>query len=281
MVLTPLAAGLALAGCAHNDVLVFGTSTTVGLNIQTAATQGAAPSIVLGYEREEAVWMPLLVNGRDMRNNFCLVDQRGQCTAGAATVPIDSALYRSTSTVGNRVTTDAYSVFASLGAKFGGKANTGAEANGGLAQFFATGNAALNISSNEALVTALKVESGEGARAQATAVAAAAAGNATVASVRAGMTPADIATANSAGVVVRNQHQRKVDLVMLCVAKPDGTLRWGDLVDALPGYSAPQIAGLKQSTTRADIRARLAGSDVLTDDVLAAAGLAPFSCATS
>lgn len=172
---TAAVGGLALlaAGCAHNDVLVFGTSTTIGLNVQSAGT-AAGPSIVLGYEREEAVWMPLIANGRDSRVANCNPDPRGACRAPTEPYPLDQALYQSTimSADGTTRRTDSYSVFASLGAKFNGDVDgDGAHAGGGLAQFFATGNAALNVSNNEALVTALKL--GEGAS-QADAVEAAA-----------------------------------------------------------------------------------------------------------
>lgn len=174
--LIPAAAlcAVALTGaCAHNDVLVFGTSTTIGLNVETASTNGAAPSIVLGYEREEAVWMPLVLNGRDSKLDLCAADEE-DCADNA--VPVSEAMYRSVIITGEGVDRveqrDTYSVFASLGAHFNGRATTddGAEAGGGLAQFFATGNAAVNITRNPALVTALKVESGQGAEAQANAV---------------------------------------------------------------------------------------------------------------
>lgn len=160
-----MAGGLALlaTGCAHNDVLVFGTSTTIGLNVQTAGT-GAGPSIVLGYEREEAVWMPLIANGRDSRVSNCPADSQEVCLPSTQVYPLDQALYQSTiiDPSGTRaLRTDAYSVFASLGAKFNSDVDDdGAQAGGGLAQFFATGNAALNISNNTALMTALKLGDG-------------------------------------------------------------------------------------------------------------------------
>lgn len=163
------ATALATAACAHNDVLVFGTSTTIGLNIESVSAEGA-PSIVLGYEREEAVWMPLVLNGADSRLSLCAGDGQGNCASGS--VPVSQAMYRSEITERNgRVTRDTYSVFASLGARFSGNADqNGVGAGGGLAQFFATGNAAVNVTQNEALVTALKVESAAGAAAQAAAV---------------------------------------------------------------------------------------------------------------
>ncbi|TGY90542.1 hypothetical protein E5163_05320 [Marinicauda algicola] len=78
-----LAAGLALAGCntPHNDVLVFGTSTLVGVDIKPEPENGAA-SIALGYRREEAVWMPLLINGEWSRfapQAVCEGEEAGSC----------------------------------------------------------------------------------------------------------------------------------------------------------------------------------------------------------
>lgn len=272
---------VALTGaCAHNDVLVFGTSTTIGLNVETTSPTGAAPSIVLGYEREEAVWMPLIVNGQ---NSVPLCEEVVDTRCVDGETPVANAMYRSEiDQGGGRVSRDAYSVFASLGARFNGGASSqnGATAGGGLAQFFATGNAALNISANEALMTTLKIESPEGARAQADAVSAAAS-NGTALSVQSALTPAERAASAEQGIANRNAHLRRVDLAMLCASKPDGTLRWGDLVDALAGYTDDQKAGLKQLTTRDQIRSRLTNSDVLTDDILTAGGQAPFSCTTT
>lgn len=167
-------AAVAVTGCAHNDVLVFGTNTTLGLNVQSAAT-GAGPSIVVGYERQEAVWMPLIANGRNSRVSNCPADAQRACLPSTQVYPLEQAVYQSTvrDASGTRlVRTDAYSVFASLGADFNSSVNTanGANAGGGIAQFFATGAAAQNITANPALVTALKVGDGED---QAQAVAAA------------------------------------------------------------------------------------------------------------
>lgn len=223
---TAAVGGLALlaAGCAHNDVLVFGTSTTIGLNVQTAGT-AAGPSIVIGYEREEAVWMPLIANGRDSRVANCNPDAQGACRAPTEPYPLDQALYQSTimSADGTTRRTDSYSVFASLGAKFNGDADRdGAHAGGGLAQFFATGNAALNVSNNEALVTALKL--GDGAS-QADAVEAA-------------------ALSEERLEALRTEHETQesnIEYIVRCTNA--GTPAWPDLVDGT-SLSAPTKARL-------------------------------------
>lgn len=274
--------GLALlaTGCAHNDVLVFGTSTTIGLNVESVSAEGA-PSIVLGYEREEAVWMPLVLNGTDSKLRLCAagLGEDDECTTGS--VPVSQAMYRSEITDPNgRVTRDAYSVFASLGARFSGNANEeGVGAGGGLAQFFATGNAAISVARNEALVTALKVESPEGAQAQANAVAAAS-DNATADSILAGYSAAEIDAARTEADARRVAHERRVDQAMVCASNADGTLRWAPLVDATT-YTDAQKAGLKQSTTRQTIRDRLLRNRPLTNAILIAGAQAPFNCSTS
>jgi hypothetical protein len=222
-------AAVAVTGCAHNDVLVFGTSTTIGLNVETASSQGAAPSIVLGYEREEAVWMPLLVNGIETRVALCPKDADGSCDTSGRRYPIDQAMYRSQSTdSAGRQTRDAYSVFASLGASFNGRGNAteGAAAGGGLAQFFATGNAALNISSNEALVTALKVESGAGAEAQARAVAAATGAAGFDALAASNMTEAERRGVETWLASTRGVEAARLNRINLCARDSTGTWRW-------------------------------------------------------
>lgn len=253
--LTAALGAFALTGaCAHNDVLVFGTSTTIGLNVETASTNGAAPSIVLGYEREEAVWMPLVLNGRDSDLAMCADNGQGQCQTGS--VPVSQAMYRSEITRDGRTNRDAYSVFASLGARFNGSANTndGVGAGGGLAQFFATGNAALNISANEALVTALKVESPEGAAAQAAAVRGAAGETVDVDALLA----ADVSA---------------IDQLETCSKGSDDGWHWSTILDAIPDSAVTpgDMRYLSRITSAAQMRTRLQSNPRLRTAALAAA----------
>ena len=144
---------VALSGCAsapHNDVLIFGTETTLALDVGTSATNGGTPNITVGYKRDEAVWMPLVANGLPLEDPppaFKLYQGEGESDANK----------------------DAYSVFASFGAQLEGKAGS---AKVGLAQFFATGIAAQKLASNPASVLALTVKSPEQGAADADAVAA-------------------------------------------------------------------------------------------------------------
>lgn len=278
-----LAASALVAGaCAHNDVLVFGTSTTIGLNLETGANQGSAPSIVVGYEREEAVWMPLLANGVDSQIAACRAVNGRSCPQPAQprTGALGETMYQSTLREnGTVVRTDTYSVFASLGASFNGRANTGVEAGAGVAQFFATGNAALNITDNEALVTALKVSSSGASEAQARAVEAASA-NEAADSAFAGLTEAQLAAARDAADRERRLHMRRVDLVLACATSGDGTFRWDSIVDGLDATTYPPAAklNLKLITSREALRGRLEMNQVLTSDAMTIGAAAPFNC---
>ena len=143
---------LALGACSsipHNDVLIFGTETTLALDVGTSATNGGTPQITVGYKRDEAVWMPLLANGRSTTNK-----------------PSADKLYQGAGE--NATNKDAYSVFASFGAQLEGQTSS---AKVGLAQFFATGIAAQKLASNPASVLALTVKSPEQGAADANAVA--------------------------------------------------------------------------------------------------------------
>jgi len=140
-------AALALGGCVqatrHSNTMVFGTNTTVGLKV--GAATGEVPEILVGYDRQEAVIMPLLANTvdasasrTDTRNRLspCRVERPLQVTGGDYAVhPCSFVAFRGNSQ-------DSYSVLASFGAQFDASAGTDAEASGGLAQYFATGMAA-------------------------------------------------------------------------------------------------------------------------------------------
>jgi hypothetical protein len=129
----PLATALALAGCQtpkHSNVLIFGTNTRVGLDV------GYDPKlqnggILVGYDRQEAVWMPLLAN----------TNAEGSAPNLPAVGPVQDSLYRGA----DGTSTDAYAVLASFGAQFNAKASSDTAAGGGVAQFFATGLAARTL----------------------------------------------------------------------------------------------------------------------------------------
>lgn len=129
-----MAACLALAGCTstprHTNTLIFGTNTVVGLNV--AQESAASAGVIVGYKRQEAVWMPLLPNQAP--------SGAGEPAPAPCTEKDKCPKFESTSPG----KTDTYSVLASFGARYQGSAGgtAGAQADGGIAQYFATGIAA-------------------------------------------------------------------------------------------------------------------------------------------
>ncbi len=112
----------------HSNTLIFGTNTKFALDV--SADPSGSPSITVGYKRQEAVWMPLLANK----------DKEGS----PAECSVKDCPYLYIGKEDNKQ--DTYSVLASFGAKFSGQGDTsGAKAEGGLAQYFATGLAARTL----------------------------------------------------------------------------------------------------------------------------------------
>ena len=122
MILLPaalVAVTFAHTGCQtpkHTNTLIFGTNTRVGLDVGYDPKQQSG-GILVGYQRQEAVWMPLLAN---------TADSGTEPGPKAATSPRDHLF-----TGWDGQGTDTYSVIASIGAEFNGKAGTSAEAGGG------------------------------------------------------------------------------------------------------------------------------------------------------
>jgi hypothetical protein len=153
----------------HNDVLVFATQTKFGIDISAPLNSATLPQINVGYNRSEAVWMPLRPNGtkggsqtdaeQDLLAKLNACDQRMQSTISdgknrqafclSATLPagkyVSMASGVRTEVGGTGLEIDTYSVFASFGAR---GSVSGSSANGGLAQIFATGIAAQRLASN-------------------------------------------------------------------------------------------------------------------------------------
>jgi hypothetical protein len=131
----------------HSNALIFGTNTNFGIDVGQTAT--GVPSILVGYRRQEAVFMPLVANVAYDENG---VPQPCDVYPGAV-----ENLTGATSGQTGRLklreippcflvgqhdnALDTYSVLASFGAEFSARAGS-PEVGGGLAQFFATGLAA-------------------------------------------------------------------------------------------------------------------------------------------
>lgn len=149
------AAALALSvtgGCVqatrHSNTMLFGTNTSFG--IKAGATTGQVPQVTVGYDRQEAVVMPLWANtadsgGRSGLLQPCVLPPAPALAGGPmpaadaddarAVNPCLFAAYREGAL-------DSYSVLASFGARFGADGGNPPKAQGGLAQYFATGMAA-------------------------------------------------------------------------------------------------------------------------------------------
>jgi len=147
-----------LSACAsrpHNNVLIFGTDTKFGLDISSEATQGNYPEVTLGYKRREAVYLPLSRNEYDCKNT----NSGGKkCTINNTEdkyLALSDGINEQIG--GSKGESDAYSVFASFGAKF----SAGAQSSGDLAQYFATGVAAQRLGANKNIEKTLSVRSGE------------------------------------------------------------------------------------------------------------------------
>ena len=130
----------------HSNTLIFATSTKFALDVSVTPT--GSPDFTLGYKRVEGVWMPLLAN-KKTNGKFEPAD--------CATTNSGCKFQAEDGSSATKKKVDAYSVFASFGADFSGggeatvEGTSGAKvkASGGLAQFFATGIAAQNISDQD------------------------------------------------------------------------------------------------------------------------------------
>ncbi len=141
--LAAIACLIATSGCVqatrHSNMMVFGTNTSFGIKVGT--TPGQVPSVVVGYDRQEAVLMPLLANTDDLKTSASKQNLLSPCKVSPSGASVQSHPCLFAARRGDAV--DAYSVLASFGANFeGGNSATNATAKGGLAQYFSTGMAA-------------------------------------------------------------------------------------------------------------------------------------------
>lgn len=206
-VLMAAAAAVGLSGCTTPpDVMVFGTTTKLAVDVSAQTTTGGLPEITVGYKRAEGVWMPLAPGTAptrtERRPDGTVVEDRQltevQATTLAALEDCSDRLRRKGYSVReisqlcaslvlpsmryvsvasdtgpgsnqSRASIDAYSVFASFGAK--GSIANGAGSSG-LAQIFATGVAAQRLADNPTVGLALNNKApaavGELARSEAT-----------------------------------------------------------------------------------------------------------------
>lgn len=140
---------LALQGCVqatrHSNTMIFATNTSFGLKAGTSAAQ--IPEATMGYNRQEAVIMPLVANTGEHANPD--KNRLSPCKIDAPVTPSQqgtSAIHPCLLVAVNGKAMDSYSVLASFGAKFAGSGKEGI--SGGLAQYFATGMAAQMLALN-------------------------------------------------------------------------------------------------------------------------------------
>ena len=143
--LLPLVAGCVQA-TRHSNTMIFGTNTSFGLKVGTSAAQ--VPAISVGYDRQEAVIMPLVANTKDggglNRLGPCDIQSPVVPAAGGTGSPVHPCLLVAV----NGKAMESYSVLASFGADFSADTNGAPSASGGLAQYFATGVAAQLLALN-------------------------------------------------------------------------------------------------------------------------------------
>lgn len=146
-VITAAVAATALSGCVqatrHSNAIVFGTNTSFGIKVGPNAT--STPSVVVGYDRQEAVLLPVVANSGEAEsggNNGNLLTPCDPSQAVATVGQADFVVHPCSLVAVRGNAMDSYSVLASFGAKFSGNAGSGGpEASGGLAQYFSTGMA--------------------------------------------------------------------------------------------------------------------------------------------
>lgn len=133
------------AGCVqatrHSNTMYFGTNTTFG--IKAGAATGETPKVIVGYDRQEAVILPLVANTAD--DSVAPSNRLKPCDLNSevAADPDKYAVHPCSLVAINGSAMDSYSVLASFGANFDGSVDgAGAGTKGGLAQYFATGIAA-------------------------------------------------------------------------------------------------------------------------------------------
>ena len=195
LAVAPLAAGC-MQMTRHSNTMVFGTSTSVALKVGQNANQ--VPEVLIGYDRQEAVIMPLLANTRERDGEQYLLSpceplaerqteyrggrtvvtetmQRGDVTGTDAEAMIHPCKFvgMRTGDDGELMIQDSYSVLASFGANIQGDA-AATKGSVGLAQYFATGVAAqILAATGGAAVVAVGQAAEESARSPTKAAAAA------------------------------------------------------------------------------------------------------------
>ncbi len=174
--LTVVTLTIGLSGCVSNpNTMVFGTNTTFGVSAGSGAT--SSPTIVVGYQRQEAVVMPLFVTKQWNKDGFVSCEngavkpdaakQEAKLTSDASDKAQGSSIHPcalvGTGTAAGSTERDSLSVLASFGTHGDVSANsTDAKLKGSITQYFATGLAARRLAEGTG---AAAVATGEAAKA--------------------------------------------------------------------------------------------------------------------
>lgn len=129
--------GLCLSGCQttthHSNTMFFGTSTSLGVKVGVATS--ASPTVNIGYDRNEALVLPLLAN-----KTFDVDNIPTPCNEA----DVENCMFIGTQGEDK----DTYAVLATFGADISGSGNSGTEAAVGISQYFSSGHAAIELAKN-------------------------------------------------------------------------------------------------------------------------------------
>lgn len=124
----------------HSNTLMFGTNTSVGVNIGKDASQ--TPTVQIGFQRQEVAFVPLLANTKESSNNSNnLIPCPAVSDDADPQIPPENCLFQASKDGTDK---DSYSVLASFGSDTSGSGNGAMK----VAQYFATGIAAQRLAEN-------------------------------------------------------------------------------------------------------------------------------------
>ena len=249
-----LIACLLIQGCVlhrdenpHNDVMLFGTTTSLGMQGGTDST--GTPKVNVGFDRTELVWMPLRPNGGSPNGEVygavvaaCL---RAAIEKSGGVSYTDEELENCLKRIANfekyvgrgeghehsKGGEDTYSVFASFGGRGAVDGGPQASASGQLAQFFATGIAAQRLGSNSNIGYALNSASPEAKKLEAQ-------DPLIVLAERTGRSPAELNT------ILLKAETENLDLLKRLNAVVPGCLEQDEKTQALKDIGNPEVTTL-------------------------------------
>lgn len=245
---------LMIGGCVtpHRDVLLFGTDTSLGVNVGADPASAQVTQVSIGYKRREAVYMPLVINAADSAlvcaNTPTSSDKQCTQTERIAVANPSEIIYSGSGEGSATGGKDTYSVFAS----FGGEANGGTgSAKAAVAQFFATGIAAQRLSARPQAVQLISTEAPKAAEAAA------------IAKLE-GFTEATQLERERTSTLKTQEDERITAIESFVFGAPDAATRSTRLqqISNIDLLSDNAKASLRSATTPAELRARLRSDEI-------------------